>query len=624
MEYRREIDGLRAIAVIPVILFHAGFQAFSGGYAGVDIFFVISGYLITSIILAEKSAGVFTIIKFYERRARRILPALFVVIIFCLPFAWFCLSASDMMEFAESTLAVSTFTSNIFFWRVTGYFDSATELKPLLHTWSLAVEEQYYVFFPLFILVTWRLGRRWLLVILAIAAIASLVLAEWASVAKPAAAFFLLPMRSWEILVGAFIAFYFSIISQPVFRRKVSNEIVSATGLFMICVAIFSFDDSSAFPGLYALVPTIGAAFVILAATPQTLTGKFLSNRLFVGVGLISYSAYLWHQPLLAFARYIGGEGLNSQLLIPVMLFVFPLAYFTWKYVEIPFRDKTQFSRKEIFVYGGCLSLLFIFFGIVGHLSNGFLFRYPLDDQYLAALRKSDQGRYVESRFNQLSMIDFDGADKRKKVLVIGDSFAQDLVNAVYESEMSSQIQLSTRHISAWCGNLFIERSSFASHIERKMARTCANSGLFEDEKLRGLMSSADEIWFASSWMFWQAELISDSVSNVKKYFAKPVKVFGKKNFGKVDIKLLLSQPVDIRLASKGNVEVDIIRTNALLKSSLQPDSYIDTARLMCGDIVDTCAQFDESGYLISYDGNHLTKFGAKYFGVNLNKYLGY
>jgi peptidoglycan/LPS O-acetylase OafA/YrhL len=193
MEYRREIDGLRAIAVIPVILYHAGLNAFSGGYVGVDIFFVISGYLITSIILTEKSNDSFTIITFYERRVRRILPALFVVISACLPFAWFLLLPSDMMEFAESTLAVTTFTSNIFFWRTTGYFDNATELKPLIHTWSLAVEEQYYVFFPLFIIVAWRLGKRWLLAILSIAAVASLVSAEWASIAKPAAAFFYYP-----------------------------------------------------------------------------------------------------------------------------------------------------------------------------------------------------------------------------------------------------------------------------------------------------------------------------------------------------------------------------------------------------------------------------------------------
>lgn len=160
MEYRREIDGLRALAVIPVILFHAGFQAFSGGFVGVDVFFVISGYLITSIILIEKQANTFTLSGFYERRARRILPALFVVMFACLPFAWLWLMPADMKDFSQSLMAVSGFASNVLFWQSSGYFQTAAELKPFLHTWSLAVEEQYYVLFPIFLLLSWKLGKR--------------------------------------------------------------------------------------------------------------------------------------------------------------------------------------------------------------------------------------------------------------------------------------------------------------------------------------------------------------------------------------------------------------------------------------------------------------------------------
>ena len=198
MKYRREIDGLRALAVIPVILFHAGFQSFRGGFVGVDVFFVISGYLITSIILAEKQTDTFTLINFYERRARRILPALFVVMFACLPFAWLWLSPQDMKSFSESLVAVSAFASNVLFWRTSGYFEAAAELKPLLHTWSLAVEEQYYVLFPIFIMLTWRLGKRLIFAMLAVVAIISLAAAHWGSVASQAATFFLLPTRGWE------------------------------------------------------------------------------------------------------------------------------------------------------------------------------------------------------------------------------------------------------------------------------------------------------------------------------------------------------------------------------------------------------------------------------------------
>ena len=230
MEYRREIDGLRALAVLPVILFHAGFQTFSGGFVGVDVFFVISGYLITSIILTELEQGKFSIINFYERRARRILPALFLVMFACLPFAFLWLNPRDLNTFSESVIAVVTFVSNMFFWRKSGYFQNAAELNPLLHTWSLAVEEQYYVLFPLFLMFAWRIGTKWILTLLVIVFCVSLGTAEWFSISKPAAVFFLLPTRGWELLIGAFIAFYFasrirnSSISQSV-NQSISQSV---------------------------------------------------------------------------------------------------------------------------------------------------------------------------------------------------------------------------------------------------------------------------------------------------------------------------------------------------------------------------------------------------------------
>jgi peptidoglycan/LPS O-acetylase OafA/YrhL len=209
MKYRKEIDGLRAFAVIPVILFHAGFSQFSGGFVGVDVFFVISGYLITTIILAEKENGTFSLVNFYERRARRIIPALFVVLLVSTLFSWLWLSPSHMKDFSQSLIAVSLFSSNILFWQETGYWGVENELKPLLHTWSLAVEEQYYVLFPLFLMMMWKFGKRWILSSFFIVAIASLLLSQWAAFNEPAENFFLLPTRGWELAIGAGIAFYF-------------------------------------------------------------------------------------------------------------------------------------------------------------------------------------------------------------------------------------------------------------------------------------------------------------------------------------------------------------------------------------------------------------------------------
>ncbi len=301
MKYRREIDGLRALAVLPVILFHAGIQGFSGGYVGVDVFFVISGYLITSIILAEREAGSFTLAGFYERRARRILPALYVMAAACIPFAYLWMLPGDLVEFSQSLMAVAAFASNILFWRQTDYFAAATQLKPLLHTWSLAVEEQYYMVFPLLLLAAWRFGRRKLLALLATALLISLAVAQWGVTHRPAATFYLLPTRGWELLVGALAAFYLSGRRPEVDRWR---ELKASAGVALIAYGVFMFGEGTPFPGLNALVPTAGAVLIILFADAGTYVGKLLGSRAFVGIGLVSYSAYLWHQPILAFAKH--------------------------------------------------------------------------------------------------------------------------------------------------------------------------------------------------------------------------------------------------------------------------------------------------------------------------------
>ena len=243
MKYRSEIDGLRALAVLPVIFFHAGFEFFSGGFIGVDVFLVISGYLITTIIITEMSEDKFSILNFYERRARRILPALFFVMFLSLPFAWFWLTPNDLKDFGQSLIATSTFSSNILFWLESGYFDTAAELKPLLHTWSLAVEEQYYILFPLFLLVTWHLGLKWIIAILTIVFIISLGLANWGAYNKPNAAFYLLPTRGWELLIGVFLALYIN--KKSYLKSNLLNQLFSLLGFGMIAYAIIIFDEST-------------------------------------------------------------------------------------------------------------------------------------------------------------------------------------------------------------------------------------------------------------------------------------------------------------------------------------------------------------------------------------------
>ena len=375
MKYRAEIDGLRALAVLPVILFHAGFEWFSGGFVGVDVFFVISGYLITTIIISEMAEGKFSIVNFYERRARRILPALFFVMLACLPFAWLWLAPSDLRDFGQSLVAVSTFSSNILFWWESGYFDTAAELKPLLHTWSLAVEEQYYILFPVFLMLTWRLGIKTILISLSIVFLISLGVAAWGTqyAAHPkiiSGAFFLLPTRGWELLIGVFAAFYLKYNTH--LKSHTVNQMLSLLGFGMIAYSIIAFDKTTPFPSLYALIPTIGTGLLILCAVPKTFVHRLLSLKYIVGIGLISYSAYLWHQPLLAFARHkVDGDVVELHLIILCITSLL-MAWFSWRFVEKPFRNKNQTTRKSIFTFAITGMIIFTLIGIYIHQKNGF------------------------------------------------------------------------------------------------------------------------------------------------------------------------------------------------------------------------------------------------------------
>lgn len=450
MKYRAEIDGLRALAVVPVILFHAGFELFSGGFVGVDVFFVISGYLITTILIEDIENKRFSIVNFYERRARRILPALFFVMLVCIPFAWIWMLPSQMKDFSQSLVAVSLFASNVLFWRESGYFDEAAEEKPLLHTWSLAVEEQYYVLFPIFLILAWRFGKNRVFWMVVVMAATSLLLSEWGWRNKTTANFYLAPTRVWELFAGSITAF----IVQK--RGVQKNNPLALLGLAAIIFSIFAYDESTPFPSVYALVPVMGVVLLVLYAAKDTFAAKLLSAKAFVGVGLISYSAYLWHQPLFAFARVRVIEHPSKAILMLLLSIIsIILAYGSWHYIEKPFRNRKLIQKKTIFITSFFSLSFFILLGLFVHfgfktIERAWTSRQDLDKQVLYTnffkeqqihKREAAQGSITKlsgCRLNAreltdelIKVINQCYVKYGKGVLILGDSHAIDLFGAV-------------------------------------------------------------------------------------------------------------------------------------------------------------------------------------------------
>lgn len=333
-KYRPDVDGLRAIAVTLVLLFHAGL-GFSGGFIGVDVFFVISGFLITGLILKEQDAGKFSLANFWVRRIRRIIPAATVVVVTVLVAGFFLLLPSDFEDLGKSTIAQQLMLSNVYFWRNTGYFDGPADLKPLLHTWSLAVEEQFYLGYPFLLMFLHRWGRKATFVTLMVLGLGSLAISEYGVHHHPSATFFLLPTRAWELLIGGLICF----LPKPNRMPSWFLALVSWLSLAAILGAAWFYNSNTPFPGLAALLPCVATALLIYVNTVRlSFPAAVLATKPMVVVGLMSYSLYLWHWPVLAFARYWIIESQTFAFSLLAVVASVPLAFVSWKYVETPLR----------------------------------------------------------------------------------------------------------------------------------------------------------------------------------------------------------------------------------------------------------------------------------------------
>jgi peptidoglycan/LPS O-acetylase OafA/YrhL len=444
--YRPDVDGLRAIAILSVLFFHAGLGC-PGGYVGVDVFFVISGYLISSLILKEFQAGKFSLVNFWERRVRRIFPALAVMVGVTLIAGWFLLLPEHLEKLGNSAIAQALLAANIYFWRTTNYFGGANDEKPLLHTWSLAVEEQFYMFFPLILVFLLRRAEfrrpQVLVATLLVGLVVSLGVAVWGVKHQPYATFFLLPTRAWELTCGALVA-VLPATAMPMSRRV--REGASWLGFAAICLPVCLYDDNTPFPGLAALPPCFGTALLIWAnatglrladdGQPSTLQ-RLLSVRPIVFIGLISYSLYLWHWPVMAFSSYWKTAPFALGLRWGFVGVSFALAVLSWRYIETPFRQKTVCgSRRKIFGFSVASTMLVCVAGFCFTFFHGIPERLPkaaraiFDDfvarqvQAKANLPSANPTKTADIINNTLPRLGGGNASAPPQFLVWGDSHA--------------------------------------------------------------------------------------------------------------------------------------------------------------------------------------------------------
>jgi peptidoglycan/LPS O-acetylase OafA/YrhL len=437
-KYRPDVDGLRAVAVLLVIAGHLRTRV-TGGYVGVDVFFVISGYLISATILSELAQGKFSIVNFYERRIRRIFPAMLVMMAVVSFLAYRYFVPSEVEAYAKSLLAALFSGSNFLFWHDAGYFDAQSELKPMLHTWSLAVEEQFYIFFPIFLI----LIRRWFPERMKTAiwgvAFVSLAAASVIVIHNPVAAFFFAPLRAWELLAGTIVSQHYL----PQLKSAVSRNIASGLGLLLILVPALTYSSATMFPGLGALPPVLGAALIIAAGeTGSSAVGKLLAWRPVVFIGLISYSLYLWHWPIIVFqdtsSILLPGIAITTRAKLLIALVSIVVGALSWKFIEQPFR-KGRFrpSRRGVFAVNGIVLAVMSLIGVLMVWSHGLPGRFPEDARKIAAYTTYDEktlyrqgvcflenGTQLASFNKQVCLGEPNG---KRSLLILGDSHGAQL-----------------------------------------------------------------------------------------------------------------------------------------------------------------------------------------------------
>ncbi len=607
LSYQAEVDGLRAVAVVPVVLFHAGFVGFSAGYLGVDVFFVISGYLITSLVLRDIAAGRFSVLAFYERRARRILPALFFVALCSIPLALLLMFPWQVADFGESLTATMGFYANQYFLSTLDYFREGSDHAPFLHMWSLAVEEQYYLLVPPVLWLAWMAGaRRAMLLGLALAASllslvgAALIVTRWQQTA-----FYIFPTRAFELGVGSLLAL--ALLDRPRPEGPMNGPL-ALLGLGMVVAPMLFLPSWAVLPSWPTLVPCVGAALVIAFASPGTAAHRLLASPVLVAVGLVSFSLYLWHQPLFAFAR-VSRAHPSPALMAGLALLAVALAALTWRFVERPTR-RAPISRRRVLL----LSLVgLLAFGAVGQLLAIGAGRLHAASPTEAQLEVSPlvRGAYVVSRYNALPRDFSHAVPGQKRLLIIGDSHSQDFYNMVRETGAFDDWAVATSYIPYRCQTYFGPEDVSALILASDLHHCAAN-------RVAGpVPAEADVIVLVSNWRDWAARRIGDTIAALGLRPDQRLIVVGAKGFGDLFLRGFVGESPAQLAGETASAPAEIVGTNADLRTAMPAGvGFVDMEQVLCPGGV--CHLFTPEGELVSHDGDHLTETGAKLVGAEL------
>lgn len=623
MTYRPEIDGLRAIAVLAVILYHAGVTQLAGGFAGVDVFFVISGFLITQIIYTGSRDGRLSLLHFYERRARRILPALFVMILVSAPLLFWVLAPFQLKDYVQSVIATLVYLSNVLFWREAGYFAVEAAQKPLLHTWSLAIEEQYYLVFPLVLLVLHRLGYGMLIAVLALAALGSFTWMLQHKTVDASAAFYLIQYRAWELLAGSMAAIW------VVRRAPAAQPALSGLGMALVLLGLFVTSDAGTWPSALTLVPVVGTVLVLVFTDARGPVGRVLAHEIPRRIGLMSYSLYLWHFPLLVALRvwYLGDPPVLAILMTLVLTFLCARA--SWRFVETPFRDVRTTPGPVILATLAAAMLALGVFGYTGHRSNGFfdakLAMMPLEAREHVIDREAE----ISERLARWAPLDvrsadpFPAASGVRRILILGDSMSEDLMMAVAmppeHGPVTSFRRLPLDDACMGAAAHVLAASERAWDLDSPQG--CADE--LADLWQADLLGQADEVVLTAGW---QAETVDEALALAAalRDAGKTVSVVGIAAFNDMtSLSMMLGrlqQPVEAFLfANLRSRFVEINDTLAAGVAGLEGVRFLDKLALFCDREAGRCDMLDAAGRLPIFDASHLTLGGLAMFGDRIH-----